>query len=97
MDATIRKYCMSCFICIKNKTHRIREIDELSHLGPITTSFEIMSLDSIDGFGGNHSSKRYLHLLVNHCTRYAYILTSKHQQTPNFIKLLAPVFKENSV
>ena len=30
-----------------------------------------MSLDTIGGFGGNGSNKRYLHLLVDHFSRYA--------------------------
>lgn len=60
----------------------------MSHLGPATRPFEIMSIDTIGGFGGSRSTKKYLHLLVDHFTRYAYILTSKTQNSKDFIKLI---------
>lgn len=75
LTKNIRKNCRSCGICIKNKS---RGIDGLmSHLGPATRPFEIMSIDTIGGFGGSRSTKKYLHLLVDHFTRCAYIVTSK--------------------
>ncbi len=47
-----------------------------------------MSLDTIGGFAGNNSPKKYLHLLADHFTRYAFTVTSTNQKTPDFIKLL---------
>lgn len=58
---------------------------------------QIMSLDTIGGFGGQRSTKRYLHLLVDHFTRFAYILCSKNQLARDFIKLIEKVPKENSI
>lgn len=58
---------------------------------------EIMSLDTIRGFGGRRSTKRYLHLLVNHFTRYAYILTSGNQTAREFIKLIKQVQMNNKI
>ena len=49
----------------------------MSHLEPATRSFEIVSIDTIGVFGGSRSTKKYLHLLVYHFTRYAFIVTSK--------------------
>ncbi len=47
-----------------------------------------MSLDTIGGFGGGHSTKRYPHLLVDHYTRYAYILCTKGQTAAEMIALV---------
>ena len=56
-----------------------------------------MSLDTIGGLGGNNSTKRYMHLLVDHFSRYAWILTSKEQSTEDFIKLLEPISRKNKI
>jgi len=50
-----------------------------------------MSIDTIGGFGGSRSTKKYMHLLVDHFTRFAHILTSKTQSGSDFIKLVKKV------
>jgi len=60
----------------------------MSQLELATKSFEIISIDTIGGFRGSQSTKKYLHLLIDHFTRYAYILTSKTQKSNDFIKLV---------
>ncbi|CAK9820260.1 hypothetical protein ANTPLA_LOCUS10518 [Anthophora plagiata] len=69
----------------------------MSHLGPATKPFEIMSMDTIGGFGGQRSTKRYLHLLVDHFTRYAFISTSKTQNATDFIKLVQNVLETDEI
>ncbi|CAH2096769.1 unnamed protein product [Euphydryas editha] len=49
---------------------------------------EATLLDTIGSFGGSRSTIRYLHLLVDHFTRYAFILTSKTQTVGDFVKLV---------
>lgn len=88
MSANIRKICRNCTTCIKNKSRGHGKFGHLSHLGPATRPFEIISIDTIGGFGGSRSTKKYLHLLVDHFTRYAFILTSKTQTANDFIKLV---------
>lgn len=84
----IRRICRNCNICIRNKSRGQIKYGLMSHLGPATRPFEIMSIDTIGGFGGQRSTKRYLHLLVDHFSRYAFILTSKTQTASDFIKLV---------
>lgn len=69
----------------------------MSQLGPAQKPFQIMSIDTIGGFGGNRSTKKYLHLLVDHFTRFAYILCSKTQLAKDFIRLIDQVIKENKI
>ena len=90
----IKKYCHNCPICIKNKTRSPILFGSLSQLGPATEPFEYMSLDTVGGFSGNNSTKKYFHLLVDHFTRFAYCLTSKTQQTSDFIKIVSNVLKD---
>lgn len=86
-----REISRKCTVCIANKTRRIRRSGTLGHFGPASRPFEIMSLDTIGGFGGNNSSKRYLHLLVDHFSRYAFILCTSGQSSRDFISLLKSV------
>lgn len=93
----IKKICDNCEICIKNKSRSKYKFGLMSHLGPSTYPFEIVSIDTIGGFGGSRSTKTYLHLLIDHFTRYAYIVTSKTQNSTDFIKLVKKVTHEHKI
>ncbi|XP_050551236.1 uncharacterized protein LOC118262122 isoform X2 [Spodoptera frugiperda] len=88
MTKNIKIICESCTICIKNKSRGKNKYGLMSQLGPAKKPFQICSIDTIGGFGGSRSTKRYLHLLSDHFTRYAYILTSSTQNANDFIKLI---------
>jgi len=53
--------------------------------------------NKIGGFGGSRSNKKYMHLLVDHFTRYAYIYTSKTQNSNDFIKLIENVTQDYNI
>lgn len=97
LTLNIKKLCQNCEICIKNKSRSKYKCGLMSHLGPATYPFEIVSIDTIGGFGGSRSTKTYLHLLVDHFTRYAIILTSKTQNSNDFIKLVKLVTREHKI
>ena len=84
-------------VCIKNKTRTNRKYGLMSQLGPAEKPFQIMSLDTVGGFGGRRSNKKYLHLLVDHFTRFTYSLCSKNQNAQDFIKLIEKVSKDNTI
>lgn len=84
----------ACEICIKNKTRTPRKFGPMGHLGPASEPFQIMSLDTIGGFGDRSSSHNYLHLLVDHFTRYAYVSTSKTQNSKDFINIISQIQKK---
>lgn len=91
LEKSITKICKECSICIKNKSRGQHKFGSISQLGPATRPFEIMSIDTIGGFGSARSTKNYLHLLVDHFTRHAFISTSKTQSANDFIKLVQTV------
>lgn len=95
METMVREYCRKCHICIKNKTRPPERLGTLGFLGPATKPWDIMSLDTIGGFGGRRSNKKYIHLLIDHFTRFAFILTSATQAASNFKKLITKVQEEN--
>lgn len=97
LTKNINNLCKRCEICIKNKTRGQVKYGLMSHLGPASKPYEIVSIDTIGGFGGTRSTKRYLHLLVDHYTRYAHIVTSKTQSAKDFIKLVSNIINHNEI
>lgn len=96
MEKIIKRVCDSCNICLRNKTQS-KHYGLLSKLGPAEKPFDIVSQDTIGGFAGNRSSKRYLYLLVDHFTRHVFILTSKNQTAEDFTNLLWKVQDKNQI
>lgn len=97
LDKLINKYCKNCSICRENKSRRSRIIGSMSKLGPAKHPFEIMSIDSVGGFGGNRTPKKFMHILVDHFTRYAWISTSVGQSAKDFIKLIDSITQKNRI
>lgn len=97
MSQIIRLFCNDCETCIMNKSRTSRRSGKLGILGPAKAPFEIMSLDTIGGFGNGGSTKRYLHLLVDHFTRFAYIHCTKGQSAREMIALVESVHKKHSI
>lgn len=94
----IKSFTSSCQVCIKNKTRTHQRYGHMGHLGPASEPFQIVSLDTIGGLGGSSGSKQnYLHLLVDHFTRFAYVLPSTTQSTKDFIKIISRVQKNNKI
>lgn len=91
LDKLVKIEYAHCDICHKNKTRRGRPYDFLSRLGPAKNPFGIVSLDTISGFGGNRSTKKYLHLSIDHFSRYSFYSTFNHQSTEDFIKLVKKI------
>lgn len=86
ITANIKKVCKNCEICIKNKS-RQEKYGLMSQLRPATKPFEIMPIDTIGP----------LILLVDHFTRYAFILTSKTQNATDFTKLVNKVLETDKI
>ena len=97
LDKSVDRFCMECETCNRNKTRKRRSAGLLSRLGPAERPLQIISIDSIGGFAGYGSTKKYIHLAVDHFTRYGWILTSSRQTASEFIKLLKPIVERGKV
>lgn len=97
LDGLIKEFCGKCKVCIENKSRRKRMIGLLAKLGPPKKPFEVMSLDTVGGFAGNNTAKRYLHILTDHLTKFAWIITSKNQTAKEFINLVNQVANKHQI
>jgi len=82
---------------MKNKSRGKDKHGLMSHLSPATKSFEVITIDLIGGFGGSRSTKKYLHILVDYFTRFAFILTPKTQNANYFVKLISNIAETNEI
>ena len=97
MYKAIDKFCDTDPIRISYQTRQNRPIGKLAVLGTAKRPFQIMSIDSVGGFAGGGLTKTCLHILVDHFTRYAWILTSRSQSATNFIYLMRSILKDHRV
>ena len=93
INQDIATYCRNCEVCIKNKTPRGKEPGQLSQLGPAKHPFDLISIDTVGGFSGYNSKKQFLHLAIDHFTRFTWALCSKTQSSINFINLIKIISK----
>jgi len=81
-------FCKLCSVCIMNKSRRVRLRGKLGYLGPATRPYQFVSLDTIGSFSNYASSMRYVHLLVDHFSQYAWALCSSGQSARGMISLI---------
>lgn len=93
MTLTIKNFVKKCDVCRRNKT-RPSNNSGLYHPGKVNRPFELISIDTVGGFSGYGSNKKYAHLAIDHFSRYAWCFTSKSQSAPDFINLLNKILKD---
>ncbi|GFT59498.1 transposon Tf2-6 polyprotein [Trichonephila clavipes] len=54
--------------------------------------FEIISLDTVGGFNYHNSQKKYLHIVLDHATRYAWTFPSKSVTSETYTNCLKQIF-----
>ncbi|CAB0039243.1 unnamed protein product [Trichogramma brassicae] len=109
IDLQIDKYCYKrpCRCSLEDKAeienqiaqllkHNLIEESYSPFAAPVTLAYK-RDEDTIGGFGGQRSTKRYLHLLMDHFTRFAYILCSQNKMSRDFIKLMEKISKNNTI
>jgi hypothetical protein len=97
MYRVIYEFCASCEVCLKNKSRRPTRSARLGILGPATRPFQIMSLDTVGGFKTCNSSSSYLHILIDHFTRYVFISCSSGQTAKVLSSFVHSVHKINPI
>ena len=91
MTNDVKLFVDTCVTCCKSKIKRSPKLGSLSITGPAREPFEIVSIDTVGGFEGYQSPKKYLHLAIDHFTRFVWHLSSKNQKASDFKKLLENV------
>ncbi|UYV71989.1 K02A2.6-like, partial [Cordylochernes scorpioides] len=86
----------SCHTCQIIKRPKGKPNGALGQIPPPQQPFDLISIDTIAGFSKYGHSKTYLHVIVDHLTRYAWTFPSKSTSTLTYIQTLKTVLQQGS-
>lgn len=89
----ISNYVKFCEICQLNKKCHQKKFGLLNALPPAKLPFQLMSIDTIGGLSYYHSTKKYLHIITDHHTRYVWTFASTNATTETYINCLKQIFQ----
>lgn len=92
MTQDITKFVKHCEVCQLNKKSNQPKFGLLEALPPAEQPFDIVSLDTVGGFNYYNSAKKYMHLVIDHATRYVWGFASKNVTTQVYINILKQIF-----
>jgi len=92
MMKDITDWAKQCDICQRNKTMPFPKFGLLQALPPAEKPFDLLSIDTIGGFINYGSNKSYIHLIIDHATRFIWTFASKSQTTQTYISSLTNIF-----
>ncbi|UYV67035.1 K02A2.6-like, partial [Cordylochernes scorpioides] len=83
----------NCNICQMSKTPKGPKYGELGELPESPLPFDLVSMDTIAGFSRYGSAKNYLHVVVDHATRFAWTFPSRSTSTTTYIQVIKKVLQ----
>ncbi|KFM72322.1 Retrotransposable element Tf2 protein type 3, partial [Stegodyphus mimosarum] len=89
----VRNYCKHCEICQFNKKSKQKKFGLMQNLPSVSEPFEILSIDTVGGLNYYNSTKRYIHIIIDHATRYIWTFASKSVTTDTYINCLKQIFQ----
>ncbi|UYV77168.1 K02A2.6-like [Cordylochernes scorpioides] len=96
ISKSIEKFVRSCHTCQIIKRPKGKPYGALGQIPPPQQPFDLISSDTIAGFSKYGHSKTYLHVRVDHLTRYAWTFPSKSTSTLTYIQTLKNVLQQGS-
>ncbi|GFS61133.1 transposon Tf2-9 polyprotein [Trichonephila clavipes] len=89
----ISKCVKHCNVCQLNKKKRQKRFGLLQTVPPTDHPFEYISVDTVGGFKYYNSTKKFLHLIIDHATRYVWAFASKSETTETYANCLKQLFR----
>ena len=77
INKNIENYAKHYHTCKINKKYKQKRFGILQQMPLTEKPFEYMVLDTVGGFNYYNSTKKYLHLVADHVTQYAWEFPSK--------------------
>ncbi|UYV84218.1 hypothetical protein LAZ67_X001557 [Cordylochernes scorpioides] len=89
----ISNYVKHCEVCQLNKISHQKKFGLLESFPPAKDPFDLVSIDTVGGLNYYNSTKKFLHIIVDHATRYIWAFPSKTQTTDSYINCLNKIFQ----
>ncbi|UYV79080.1 hypothetical protein LAZ67_17001046 [Cordylochernes scorpioides] len=94
MSKDIKQKVKTCPTCQLTKRPVGPTYGELSQPPESKEPFDLLSLDTIAGFAKYGNTKTYLHVVVDHFSRYAWAFPSKSTSTTTYQQVLKRIFQD---
>ncbi|UYV64158.1 hypothetical protein LAZ67_2006816 [Cordylochernes scorpioides] len=96
MTNDIRTHVRTCPVCQLVKPPKGPIYGELGQLPPAVLLYELVSLDTISGFAKYGNSQTFLHVVVDHATRYAWAFPSRSTSILTYTQVIEKVMQFGS-
>ncbi|UYV67493.1 hypothetical protein LAZ67_5000897 [Cordylochernes scorpioides] len=96
MSEDISKTTKACAICQSTKHPRGPTFGELGQLPVATQPFDLVALDTIAGLAKYGNAKTYLHVVVDHFSRYTWTFPSKSTSITTYQQVIKRVLQDGS-
>ncbi|GBM23097.1 Pro-Pol polyprotein [Araneus ventricosus] len=93
INQDISVFVKYCDVFQLNKKKGQKRLGLLQTVPPTDRPFEYLSIDNVGGFNYYNSIKKYLHLVIDHATRYVWAFPSKSETTETYANCLTQVFQ----
>ncbi|GFW48624.1 transposon Tf2-6 polyprotein [Trichonephila clavipes] len=80
-------------VCQLNKKRKQKKFGLLQQVPPTSKPFEFISMDTVGGFNYYNSTKKILHIVIDHATRYVWAFPSKNENSETYANILKQVFQ----
>lgn len=91
ITSDVSNYVKHCDTCQRCKVSKMKKFGSLESLPPAEQPFDLVAMDTIGGLAGYGSPKQYIHLVVDHATRYAWAFAHKHATADSYISCLREI------
>jgi hypothetical protein len=88
----ISNFVKCCTTCQLNKKSTQKRFGLMEAVPIANEPFDLISIDTIGGFNYYNSTKKYLHLVIDHATRYIWTFPSKSVTSETYANCLKQVF-----
>ncbi|UYV78539.1 hypothetical protein LAZ67_16001936 [Cordylochernes scorpioides] len=96
MTNDIRTHVRTCSVCQLVEPPKGPFYGELGQLPPAVLPYELVSLDTISGFAKYGNSQTFLHVVVDHATRYAWAFPSRSTSILTYTQVIKKVMQFGS-
>ncbi len=89
----VTNYNKHCEVYQRNKKSKQKRFAELESLPFVKEPFALISIDTVGGLHYPNSNKKYLHIVIDHATRFMWMFPSKSVTTDAYINCLKQIFQ----
>ncbi|GBL53632.1 Transposon Tf2-9 polyprotein, partial [Araneus ventricosus] len=93
ITSDITEFVKHCSVCQLNKKRKQKRFGLLQQVPPTSTPFECISVDTVGGFNYYNSTKKFLHIVIDHATRHVWAFPSKNENSETYINILKQIFQ----